>query len=280
MTKITTETKSYVALRKDLDALLSEGRQRALQVIAELRNQTYWRMGQRLSGAREIGKVEGAGALMGRLAKDLGIAPSILYRALQFFHTYPEGLPVEPEIRGLSWAVHAELLPVRDADERAFYLQNAISQNWSSKVLRRALRSNLYQSEQAGAASPHLLDRPSLATHNYVASVERVIDGDTLTARIDLGFRTHRVEAIRLRGIDAPERNTKAGKAASKFVKQCLAGIDPIVVHTYKTDIYARYVGDVFYHSELSDKDAIFGQGKFLNQQILNHGHAQVSHWG
>ena len=43
---------------------------------------------------------------------------------------------------------------------------------------------------------------------------------------------------------------------------------------------YARYVADIFYHSELKDKDAIFRQGKFLNQEILNHGHAQVAHWG
>ncbi len=280
MTKIIKEHKSYIALRKDLDALLSAGRKRALQVIAELRNQTYWRMGQRLSGAREISSPGQARALMGKLAKDLGIASSILYRALQFFQAYPDGLPDRTEFRSLSWAVHAELLPVRDADQRAFYLQNAIRQNWSSKAVRRAVRSNLYQATQAGAPSPHPLDRPRLAVHNYVATVERIIDGDTLIVRIDLGFRTHREETIRLRGIDAPERHSPAGRAATKFITQALAKIDPIVVHTYKTDKYARYVADIFYHPELKDKDAIFSQGKFLNQEILNHGHAQVAHWG
>ena len=145
---------------------------------------------------------------------------------------------------------------------------------------RRALRSNLYQAHKPGAPSPHPLDRPTLATHNYVATVDRIIDGDTLIVLIDLGFRTQRAETIRLRGIDAPERRSPEGKAATKFVTRCLANIDPIVVHTYKTDIYARYVADLFYHPDLTDKDAIFTQGKFLNQQILNHGHAQVAHWG
>jgi len=42
-----------------------------------------------------------------------------------------------------------------------------------------------------------------------------------------------------------------------------------VVVKTYKTDIYARYVADLFYDPALEDKDAIFEKGRFLNQELL-----------
>ncbi|HHN73390.1 MAG TPA: thermonuclease family protein, partial [Thermopetrobacter sp.] len=41
--------------------------------------------------------------------------------------------------------------------------------------------------------------------YRYRLRVLRVIDGDTLVARVDLGFETHVVVRLRLAGIDAPE---------------------------------------------------------------------------
>jgi micrococcal nuclease len=38
----------------------------------------------------------------------------------------------------------------------------------------------------------------------YQATLERVVDGDTVDVVIDLGFSTFRRERIRLYGVDAP----------------------------------------------------------------------------
>ena len=48
--------------------------------------------------------------------------------------------------------------------------------------------------------------------YTYTAIVEKIIDGDTIDLRIDLGFDTWIIERARLTGIDAPETRTKDKK--------------------------------------------------------------------
>ena len=45
--------------------------------------------------------------------------------------------------------------------------------------------------------------------YEYNAKLDRVIDGDTVDAMIDLGFDTWVHKRIRLEGIDAPETRTR-----------------------------------------------------------------------
>ena len=40
--------------------------------------------------------------------------------------------------------------------------------------------------------------------YTYVATLERVLDGDTFVAQVDLGYRTWITQKFRLRGIDTP----------------------------------------------------------------------------
>ena len=170
------------------------------------------------------------------------------------------------------------MLPLKNPDQRAFYLQRAIGSGWSARVLRRAIRSRLFENQQK-ESTPATLDRPATRIFNYAATIERVIDGDTLIVKIDLGFRTFREETLRLRGIDAPEIRTPAGKKAKAFVTKALSNIKQVVIRTYKTDVYGRYVGDLFYDPQLNQKDQIFEQGKFLNQELLTRGLASPGFW-
>jgi endonuclease YncB( thermonuclease family) len=254
----------------------------ALQVLAEVRNQTYWAMGERLSRSNEIGEKGSASELLKKLSKDLEIDASNMYRALQFYQAYPNGLPDSPELRALPWTVHSGLLPIKDEDKRSFYLQQAIEGAWSARVLRRAIKSNLYENEQSAGAGKKgaQLERSLAHVFHYPAELLRVIDGDTILVRIDLGFETFRRETIRLRGIDTPELRTEEGKEARQFVVDALGNIKGLVVRTYKTDVYGRYVGDVFYDELLEDKDQIFARGQFLNQVLLDNNLARVAFWG
>ena len=45
--------------------------------------------------------------------------------------------------------------------------------------------------------------------YNYDINVDRVVDGDTVDAMIDLGFGVHVKKRIRLAGINAPESRTR-----------------------------------------------------------------------
>ena len=49
----------------------------------------------------------------------------------------------------------------------------------------------------------------------------------------------------------------------------------PIVICTHHYDKYARYLADVFYLPDVNAPQAIYAQGIYLNQQLLDKGLAQ-----
>jgi len=112
-----------------------------------------------------------------------------------------------------------------------------------------------------------LTDKPQYA---YAATVERVVDGDTLWAQIDCGFDNVVRQKLRLWGIDCPEVDTDRGKRAQSFVRKRLFAGSTIVIRTSKSDKYDRYLADVFYLEGETDPVKIAEEGIFLNQELLN----------
>lgn len=109
-------------------------------------------------------------------------------------------------------------------------------------------------------------ERTAKDLFTYQAVVERVIDGDTLKVRVDLGFDLEHRETLRLRGIDAPEMSTKAGESAKAFVQSILKEADTITIFTSRSDKYDRYLADVFAQGESGEV--------FVNNLLLERGHA------
>ena len=72
--------------------------------------------------------------------------------------------------------------------------------------------------------------------------------------------------------MDAPELYTQAGRDAKAFVEQALADCPLVVISTWKTDTYGRYLADVEYLSRESDADAILLGGTYLNREMLRRG--------
>ena len=136
----------------------------------------------------------------------------------------------------------------------------------------------------------------TVSSYTYAATVEKVIDGDTVWVEIDCGFDTLVREKLRLRGIDAPELGTPEGEKAKRFVKRALPPGTQILIVTSKSDKYDRYLADVWYKRDKgqgardkgcsvrspSGLDAlcahIHTNGVYLNQELLNNGLAAV--WG
>lgn len=269
------ENSDYKKLCSDLSELIEKGRMRAVQAVSEILNETYWKIGNRLDQVNDVRDELSRSALINRLGKDMDINPTVLYRSLRFFRAYPDGLPRSPDARNLGWGSHLELLPVKDPEQRLMYMRQAIEENWSRADLRRAINQRLFEKDHADRARGRpRLDRPDSRLHTYVAVLDRVIDGDTLEVRIDLGFNVWKTEHIRLRGIDAPELSTKAGKAARSFVIEKLKDMKFVILRTYKTDKYARYVTDLFYSDIYKKKERVVSSGIFLNQELIDAGHA------
>jgi endonuclease YncB( thermonuclease family) len=229
-------------------------------------------MGQVLEARAELRQNEVSGAFVKRLASDVGVHPSVLYRSLQFFRSYKEGLPSTPEFKSLSWGSHLVLLPVKDPEKKNYYIDLAVQQKWSREQIKAAVKEELYEKEkQTGDKGKKRgeLERPDTGLYMYEAFVERAVDGDTLIVRIDLGFDVWKSQRVRLRGVDVPDVKTEDGAKAKRFVEKLVSKNDKAVIRTYKLDKYGRYVADVFLGSGDSDKEAVWKKGEFLNKELL-----------
>ena len=113
----------------------------------------------------------------------------------------------------------------------------------------------------------------------YKAKLERVIDGDTVDALIDLGFDTWVKKRIRYKGIDTWESRTKdldekkLGLAAKDRNKELLESVSSksgfFRLKSYGVGKYGRVLGEVFV------KD-IEGIEYNVNQTLIDEGHAYV----
>ena len=115
-------------------------------------------------------------------------------------------------------------------------------------------------------------DKPRTKLYTYAAKVLRVIDGDTVWVEIDCGFGVSIEEKLRLRGINTPEMSSDEGVIARLFVGERLKVGTTIVLTTSRSDLYDRYVADVFYLPEEQDAGVILAEGRYLNQELLDGG--------
>ena len=110
----------------------------------------------------------------------------------------------------------------------------------------------------------------------YKAFPERVVDGDTILVRIDLGFNNYLRQRLRLRGVNSPERGAKGGDKVTKWLSKKLNQLEFVVIKTHEKDIYGRYLADVFYSEKLKEKEKVLREGIFLNNELLESGIAVV----
>ena len=111
----------------------------------------------------------------------------------------------------------------------------------------------------------------------YRAKLERVVDGDTVDALIDLGFDTWVKKRIRYKGIDTWESRTKdidekkLGLAAKDRNKELLESVSSkpgyFRLKSHGVGKYGRVLGEIFI------KD-IEGIEYNVNQTLINEGHA------
>jgi endonuclease YncB( thermonuclease family) len=85
----------------------------------------------------------------------------------------------------------------------------------------------------------------------YNATVQRVIDGDTVVLNVDLGFNTWvNAQTFRLVGMNAREKSMAGGKEAAAHLSELLPHGTAVLVRSVKNDKYGgRYDAMI----ELSD---------------------------
>ena len=106
----------------------------------------------------------------------------------------------------------------------------------------------------------------------YKAKLDRVVDGDTVDAHIDLGFDITIHKRIRLAGIDSPESRTrdleeKAKGLASKDKLVELLGEGDFILESKEVGKYGRVLGTLI----VEDVN--------INDTLVEEGFA-VEYWG
>ena len=85
----------------------------------------------------------------------------------------------------------------------------------------------------------------------YKINVLRVVDGDTVDARVDLGFKVHHNIRIRIYGLNTPETRTrdleekKLGLAAKERLKEIIAEADKIILQSFGVGKFGRCLGSL-----------------------------------
>ena len=112
--------------------------------------------------------------------------------------------------------------------------------------------------------------------YKFNAKLDRVVDGDTIDALVDLGFDTWKKVRIRMMGMNAPESRTrdleekKLGLAAKARLIEML-GDGKFILQSHGVGKYGSCLGEIFKPAELKDVS--------LNRQLINEGHA-VEYFG
>ena len=111
--------------------------------------------------------------------------------------------------------------------------------------------------------------------YTYKAKLDRVIDGDTIDANIDLGFDITIHKRIRLTGIDTPESRTrdleeKARGLASKARLVELLGDGDFILESREVGKFGRVLGTIYTIAEESIN---------INDTLVEEGYA-VEYYG
>ena len=110
-----------------------------------------------------------------------------------------------------------------------------------------------------------------LELFQYEAEVIRVVDGDTIDAKISLGFDVYVKKRIRFQGFNAPESRTrnleqkKRGLAAKERVKEILKeNKNKFLLKSHGVGKYGRCLGEIFVETLGDDS---------LQKTLINEGH-------
>lgn len=138
----------------DIRDLLHAGRKAAYRSVNTVMVKTYWQIGRRIVEEEQNGKVRAnyGEQLIAGLSRYLtdcfgkGFSEANLWNFKQFYTTFPDFEQFSTHCVGnLAWTHIRLIMRLDDEKERHYYLQEASSQNWSSRLLERNIKSGYYR---------------------------------------------------------------------------------------------------------------------------------------
>jgi len=133
----------YDELLTEVRGLLQTARDRAYKAVDNIKVQTYWQVGERLVRAelRYEERADYGRRVIELLARDLGMARTLLNRIVRFYRAYPIVTALSLQI---SWSHYEMLAAVEDRVAREFYEAQVARQAWGVRQLDEQIRGDLY----------------------------------------------------------------------------------------------------------------------------------------
>jgi predicted nuclease of restriction endonuclease-like (RecB) superfamily len=158
-------TAEPTALLEALRDIIAQARQQVLRSVDVVQVQTYWQIGQHIVEFEQGGEARAAFGqkLLSRLAGSLTLefGKGFDERNLRNMRAFFQHFPIRNALRSeLSWTHYRLLLRVESPTARAWYVREAASQNWSTRVLERQIGSLYFErllssQDQTGLIAEH-----------------------------------------------------------------------------------------------------------------------------
>ena len=150
MTSLTSNAALPSELLETLRKLIQQGRQHALRAVDMVQVQTCWQVGRHIVEFEQGGESRASYGkrLLPQLAEALtreygkGFDDRNLRHMRAFYLTFPIWNAVRTE---LTWTHYRNLLRVSDAKARQWYMNEAATQNWSSRALERQINTLYFE---------------------------------------------------------------------------------------------------------------------------------------
>ncbi|MDP2106508.1 MAG: DUF1016 N-terminal domain-containing protein, partial [Desulfobulbaceae bacterium] len=140
------------ALHSELRTLIAASRERLAGAVNAELTRLYWHVGDRLrrevlGGERAAYGSKVIDHLGSRLVAEFGrvFEAKNLHRMVKFAELFPDPEIVASLMRQLSWTHFLQLLPLKDAEARAFYARVSATEGWSVRELRRRIEQKTFE---------------------------------------------------------------------------------------------------------------------------------------
>ena len=142
---------------KEIIKLIEQSRSNAIRAVNRELINLYWLIGENISN--KIDSSEWGDSVVKELANYIktiepnlkGFSDKNIWRMKQFYETYRGDLKLSTLLREISWSHNLAIFSrCKNSDERLFYLEKCINENYSFRELERQISSSLFERTMIG----------------------------------------------------------------------------------------------------------------------------------
>lgn len=138
---------------EDVRLILKNAKEQAYNNASAIMTEAYWNVGARIVEQEQRGqkKAKYGTYLIKNLSKELsdefgtGFSIANLKNCRQFYLTFPKNSYGFTMSRKVPWSHLRNIMRIANEEERNFYLNEVVSENWSVRTLERNIKSGYYK---------------------------------------------------------------------------------------------------------------------------------------